>query len=66
MRAKRLTNEERVANKILTLVNDLTLDLDAVGMYMSQNASAVLYNRFITVAESAVENIENRNDRNFL
>jgi hypothetical protein len=61
--AKKLTNEERAAKKILAQVNDLTLDLDAMGMYLAQNASAVLYNRILAVMESAIDTKENTNDR---
>jgi flagellar biosynthesis chaperone FliJ len=59
MRAKRLTNEERAAKKILDTVNDFTIDLDETGIYIVEIASGTLYNRFITVAESAIYQKEN-------
>lgn len=59
MRAKRLTKEEMAAKKILATVNDFTIDLDETGIYIVEIANAVLYNRFITVAEAAQYQKEN-------
>jgi hypothetical protein len=53
MRRKRLTKEERVAQKLLDEVNDLTLDLDLTGVYIAQMSPAILYNRLQEVADSA-------------
>ena len=61
--AKRMTEEERAAKKILAVVNDFTLDLDMTGKYLAENASAVLYNRVMVVVESAIDTKENNNDR---
>ena len=61
--AKRMTEEERAAKKILAVVNDFTLDLDMTGKYLAENASAVLYNRLMVVVESAIDTKENNNDR---
>ena len=61
--AKRMTEEERAAKKILAVVNDFTLDLDMTGKYLAENASAVLYNRVMVVVESAIDTKENTNDR---
>jgi hypothetical protein len=58
----RLTKEEKAAMKILDSVNDLGLDLDAVGIYVANISSAVLYNRVIAVAESAVDQKEGKNE----
>ena len=60
---KRATTEERVANKMIELVNDLTLDLDAVGRYVGEQAPVVLYNRLDTVIDSARYTKEEQNDR---
>lgn len=61
--AKRMTNEEKAAKKIITVVNDFTLDLEAVGRYLAESASAVLYNRTLVVIESAINVKENDNDK---
>jgi hypothetical protein len=50
---KRATREEKVANTMIELVNDLTLDLDAVGRYVGEQAPIVLYNRLDVVIDSA-------------
>ena len=60
---KRATTEEKVANKMIELVNDLTLDLDAVGRYVGEQAPVVLYNRLDTVIDSARYTKEEQNDR---
>jgi hypothetical protein len=53
---KKRTEEEKVAKIIVYAVNDLTLDLELVGEYISEISSSVLYNRLDTVFESAQEN----------
>ena len=50
---KRATNEEKVAKNMIELVNDLTLDLDAVGRYVGEQAPTVLYNRLDVIIDSA-------------
>ena len=60
---KRMTDEEKAAKKIISVVNDFTLDLDATGKYLAEISSAVLYNRFIVIAESAIETKEAKDDR---
>ena len=57
---KRATKEEKVAKSMIDLVNDLTLDLDAVGRYVGEQASVVLYNRLDTVIDSARYTKENQ------
>jgi hypothetical protein len=49
----RATKEEKVAKHMIELVNDYTLDLDAVGRYVGEQASTVLYNRLDVVIDSA-------------
>ena len=56
------TAEEKVVKTISKLLADLTLDLEAVGMYLSQTPS-VIYNRLITIADSAEYEKEKRNVR---
>lgn len=63
MKRKTLTKEEKVAQKLIELVNDFTIDLDLVGMYLSQQTSSVLYNRLDTVIDSARTNLEIEYDR---
>ena len=55
----RQTKELRVADKISDLVNDLTLDLDQVGIYLASN-SGITYRRFIEIAEAAKWDREER------
>lgn len=50
---KRATKEEKVAMSMVELVNDLTLDLDAVGRYVGEQASTVIYNRLDLVIDLA-------------
>ena len=50
---KRATLEEKVAKNMIELVNDFTLDLDAVGRYVGEQASVVLYNRLDVIIDSA-------------
>lgn len=48
----RQTKELKVANTISTMVNDLTLDLDQVGLYLATNNN-ITYRRIIEIAEAA-------------
>jgi hypothetical protein len=52
MRRIQQTKELKVATKISDLVNDLTLDLDQVGIYLATN-SAITYRRVMEVMEAA-------------
>ena len=63
MRNKRTTKEERVAKSLIELVNDLTLDLDAVGKYVAEQSNTVLYNRLDIVSDSARFEKELLNDK---
>ena len=47
------TKEGRTAQKMAELVNDLTLNLDMVGIYLADLTSSILYNRLYQVFESA-------------
>lgn len=47
------TKEEVVANKMLELVKDVTLNLDEVGESVADNSPAILYNRLEVVMETA-------------
>jgi len=58
--SKKLTEEEKVALKISTIISDLRLDLEMVGIYLAIIVPSVAYNRFIQIAESAHHKKENR------
>lgn len=53
------TEEEKAAKKIATLVNDITLDLDSVGIYLARYSPTISYNRLMLIAESAEFEKEN-------
>jgi hypothetical protein len=60
------STEEKVAEKIAQLINNLTLDLDEVGKYFARFLPTTLYNRLMIIAESAEwekEQNENGNNR---
>lgn len=57
------TVEEKVVKTISKLLADLNLDLEAVGKYFS-NSPSVIYNRLITIADSAEYEKEKKNVRN--
>lgn len=59
MRKKIITKEEKVAKTIAEKLADLTLDLEMVAWYLAMNVSGVLYNRFVIVAETTMEEKEN-------
>ena len=64
MRKRRITQEEKEANKLANLLSDLRIDLELVGFYFAQNVGSTLYNRLQIVYETAQEIKENKNDRN--
>ena len=53
------TREEKAAQKIATIVNDITLDLDFVGIHLARVAPTISYNRLMLIAESAEFEKEN-------
>jgi len=64
MRRRTKTEEEKAAHKLSTIVSDVRLDLDEVGVYLGRYAPTVSYNRLMLIAESAEfekENIDVRN-----
>ena len=54
----RQTKEVKNAEKMVELVNDLTLDLHMMGVYLADMTSSVLYNRLWEVFESARQHKE--------
>lgn len=55
----RMTEEEKVAEKISNLLSDLRLDLEKVGVAISELAPWVIVNRIALMAEIAKEEKEN-------
>jgi hypothetical protein len=53
MSKKTKSKNEKVAEQLTVLVNDLTLDLDQVGEYIARSAPNVTYRRFVEIAETA-------------
>ena len=53
MRKKIITKEEKVAVQLTNILADLRLDLDMVGVYLVRLSPNVIYNRLITLADSA-------------
>jgi hypothetical protein len=65
MRRAKETKEQKVAKTILDKLTDLTLDLEMVAFYIAMNVSGVLYNRFLIVAETTIDEKEKQNDRKY-
>jgi hypothetical protein len=64
MRKHTITDEEKAAKKLATIVSDVRLDLDEIGVYLGRYAPTISYNRLMLIAESAEfekENIDVRN-----
>lgn len=57
-----LSEEQLVAKKMLSLVNKLDIDLEMVGKAIAQTHPRTFYNRFVLVAEAAVDEMEKQND----
>lgn len=53
------TKEQRLAKQIVDITNDVSLDLDDIGKTIANAHPTVSYNRFILIAESAVEEKKN-------
>lgn len=62
MRRKIITEEEKVAKKLTTLLSDVRIDLDLVGYHLVQLSPNVIYNRLLIVTESAEEAKEQQHD----
>jgi hypothetical protein len=59
--SKRVTDEEKVANKMGNIISDLRVDLELVGEYLAKSQPYVVYNRLQVIAESAKETKEGTN-----
>lgn len=64
MRKKIITQEEKVAKQLTNILADLRLDLDMVGQYLVQLSPTLIYNRLITLTESAEYTKENQHNDN--
>lgn len=59
--SRRITDEEKVANRLGNMVSDLRVDLELVGEYLAKSQPHVVYNRLQVIAESAKETKEGTN-----
>jgi hypothetical protein len=59
--SRRITDEEKVANKMGNIISDLRVDLELVGEYLAKSQPYVVYNRLQVIAESAKETKEGTN-----
>jgi hypothetical protein len=62
MRKIRL-QEEKIAKQLAGIVNDITLDLEEVGVHLANNNSAVSVRRLQIITETAQEEKEKQNGR---
>ena len=53
-----VSKEEKVANRISTLLSDFTLDLEAIGFYLAKGSPHIIYSRANEVLESMQYNKE--------
>jgi hypothetical protein len=53
MRRKLITKEEKIAMQLSNVLADVRLDLDLIGHHLAQSSPNVIYNRLITIADSA-------------
>jgi hypothetical protein len=53
MRRKIITPEQRVATKIASLVSDVTIDLEMVGLSIARDNPNVVYRRLQEITETA-------------
>jgi hypothetical protein len=47
-----VSKEEKVANRITTLLSDFTLDLEAIGFYLAKGSPHIIYTRTNEVLEA--------------
>ena len=62
--SRRITDEEKIANKMGNIIADLRVDLELVGEYIAKSQPYVVYNRLQVIAESAKETKEGTNYAN--
>ena len=61
--ARRLTEEEKVANAIAKATSDLRLDLDMIGRYLAWNIPNVSANRLVMIVEAMEYEKEIKDER---
>jgi D-alanyl-D-alanine dipeptidase len=59
MRKHLITEEEKVAKRLATIISDVRLDLDEVGIHLAQITPTTSYNRLMLIAEAAEFEKEN-------
>lgn len=59
---QKTTEEEKVAMKLGNIISDLRVDIEQVGRYLARTSPNVVYNRLITIAESAQFEKEGKHD----
>jgi len=52
------SKEEKVASRIVTLLSDFSLDLEAIGFYLAKGSPHIIYTRANEVLESMQYNKE--------
>ena len=60
--SKRVTEEEKVAIKLGNILSDLRVDIELVGRYLARSTPTVVYNRLVTVTESATYEKEDKHN----
>ena len=61
-----ISKEEKVASRIITMLSDLNLDLEALGFYLAKTSPHLIYNRTLEVLEAMKYNKEgNELDRGY-
>lgn len=53
-----ISKEEKVASRIITLLSDLNLDLEAIGFYLAKISPHIIYSRANEVLEAMQYNKE--------
>lgn len=62
---QKTTEEEKIALKLGNILSDLRIDIEQVGRYLARTSPNVVYNRLVTVAESAQYEKEGNNDTGY-
>lgn len=60
------TPEEKVAKQLADIVNDVSIDLDEVGIHLAINQPHISYLRLENVVEAAKEEKNVKQSRNFI
>ena len=53
-----ISKEEKVAGRFITMLSDLTLDLEAIGFYLAKTSPHIIYSRANEVLEAMQYNKE--------